>query len=368
MSNNHFSFGMSDAPKDFGSPPNLDPSEVYQYYPDTCAIRSQELILKDFGINISQEELIQEAIYHGWYTPGQGTSPEDVGKLLELNGVPVRQYENGNIFSLVNELAQGHKVIVGVDANELWSNGPDWLDIFGINTPNHALLVSNIDTTDPNNITVTLTDPGTGDVAKVYSFAQFEDAWRDSNCFVVATQEPSPPTLDYMCNFDYETGYLDTVFNGLPFEDFQTNFGSLFDLNISSQAFQTTLHDTIVNSLNNPFLKDWASAWVGHVAEMYVPGSGIPTKILVQNAIDNVLDFTGLSDRQSAPSLGALSSDQAGSDLLDLNSQSGHDDLIHSGGNYPDGNQSFNDDFASEDPSLDDSLNPPMDDVGDFWG
>lgn len=343
---------MSDAPKDFGSPPDLAPSDVYQYYPDTCAIRSQELILKDFGINISQEELIQEAIDYGWYVPGQGTSPEDVGKLLELNGVPVKQYKNGNIFSLVNELAQGHKVIVGVDAKELWSNQPNWLNLFGINTPNHALLVSNIDTTDPNNITVTLTDPGTGDVAKVYSFEQFEDAWRDSNCFVVATQEPAPPTIDYMCNFDYQTGHLETVFNGLPFEDFQTHFGSLFDLNIASQTF----HDTLVNTINNPFLKEWTSAWVGHVADSYLPGSGIPTKILVQNAMDKVLDLTGLLDCQPSPSFGDLRIDFGGSDSMDMDSHADSNDLFDEDGSYQD------------EPSqgLDDSLDASLDDVNGF--
>lgn len=367
MSNKQFSFGMSDAPKDFGTPPDLDPSEVYQYYPDTCAIRSQQLILKDFGIEISQEELIQQAHDHGWYAPGEGTSPLDVGKLLELNGVPVRQYENGNIFSLVNELAQGHKVIVGVDANELWNDGPDWLDQLGVNTPNHALLVSNIDTTDPDNITVTLTDPGTGDVAKVYSFEQFEDAWRDSNCFVVATQDPAPPTVDYMCNFDYETGHLDTVLYGLPFDDFQTCFGCMFNMNITSQTFQDTLQDTITNTLNSPTLKDWASAFIGHLADMYAPGAGIPTTIFVRNAIDGVLDFTGLSDHPATPALGVLGTD---SDSFGLDSQVDSNNLLSTDDSYQDDDQSLNDDLSSDDPSqnLDDTLSPPADDMGGFWG
>ena len=271
MGKKNYSFGMADAPKDFGTPPDLDPSDVYQYYPDTCAIRSQELILKDFGIDISQEELIQQAIDNGWYEPGQGTSALDVGKLLELNGVPVHQYENGNIFSLVNELAQGHKIIVGVDADELWYDEPDWVD----NAANHALLVSNIDTTDPNNITVTLTDPGTGDVAKVYSFEQFENAWKDSNCFICATQEPAPLiTADYMCNFDYETGHLSTVFNGLSFDDFQNNFGCMFNMDITSPEFG----DALVKTLNNPNLRAWVANGAGVIADIIYPGSGLPVR------------------------------------------------------------------------------------------
>lgn len=281
MDKKNYSFGMADAPKDFGNPPDLDPSEVYQYHPDTCAIRSQELILKDFGIDISQEDLIQQAIDHGWYEPGQGTSPLDVGKLLELNGVPVNQYENGNIFSLVNELAQGHKVIVGVDSDELWYGESDWVD----NAANHALLVSNIDTTDPNNITVTLTDPGTGDVAKVYSFEEFELAWKDSNCFICATQDPAPPTADYMCNFDYETGHLETVFNGLPFEDFQNNFECMFNMNTTSSEFGNALTTT----LQNPSLRIWIANGAGVIADMMYPGSGLTVREAVRFGLDTFL-------------------------------------------------------------------------------
>ena len=49
--------------------------EVQQLYPDTCAIKSQQLILKDFGIDVSETELVQAANANGWYNGG-GTSPE----------------------------------------------------------------------------------------------------------------------------------------------------------------------------------------------------------------------------------------------------------------------------------------------------
>ena len=35
--------------------------EVQQLSPDTCAIKSQQLILKDFGIDVSETELVQAA-------------------------------------------------------------------------------------------------------------------------------------------------------------------------------------------------------------------------------------------------------------------------------------------------------------------
>ena len=90
--------------------------EIQQLYPDTCAIKSQQLILKDFGIDVSETELVQTANANGWYNGG-GTVPEDVGNLLNLAGIPVSKQSNANVFNLVNELAQGHEVIVGVDAD-----------------------------------------------------------------------------------------------------------------------------------------------------------------------------------------------------------------------------------------------------------
>jgi 23S rRNA (adenine-N6)-dimethyltransferase len=71
----------------------------------------------------------------------------------------------------LNELAQGHEVIVGVDADELWHNSSineklsNWFnDVFGEQGGNHALIVAGIDTRDPNNIQVIVKDPGSGGI------------------------------------------------------------------------------------------------------------------------------------------------------------------------------------------------------------
>lgn len=175
------------------APMNIMSEDVHQIYPDTCAIKSQQLILQDFGIHFTEDQLRNEAMMYGWYNGG--TSPEDVGKLLELHGIPVSQYENANIFNLVNELAQGHKVIVGVDSGELW--GDDIFDkIFEDNAADHALIVSGVDTSDPNNVKVIVTDPGTGNLLKEYSMDEFVDAWKDSNCFMMSTNNPVPEIFE----------------------------------------------------------------------------------------------------------------------------------------------------------------------------
>lgn len=121
--------------------------EVQQSFPDTCAIKSQQLIMNDFGINVSELDLVHTAAENGWYNGG--TAPEDVGKLLELANIPITKQENANVFNLVNELAQGHKVIVGLDSDELWYNDSisDKLrnlynDIFSNEHGDHALIVA----------------------------------------------------------------------------------------------------------------------------------------------------------------------------------------------------------------------------------
>ena len=187
-----------------------------QTYPDTCAIKSQQLIMNDFGISVTENQCVAYSMEHGWYFgDGTGTQCQDVGKLLADSGIPCSQRENANVYDLANELAQGHKVIVGVDSGELWDNNIwDWLkDIFLGNTPDHALIVAGIDMSDPDNPMVILTDPGTGECAKPYPLDQFMDAWADSNCFMVSTDVAAPQQAEQMVANGLTEGHLEEVAN-----------------------------------------------------------------------------------------------------------------------------------------------------------
>lgn len=205
---------------------NILSDDVHQLFSDSCAVKSQQLVLQDFGIYIPEEQLYMEAEANGWIH--EGTSPYDVGKLLELHGVPVSQYENANIFNLVNELAQGHKVIVGVDSGELWQD--DVFDkLFEDNQADHALIVSGVDTTDPNNVKVILTDPGSGELLKEYPMEQFVDAWQDSGCFMVTTNNAVPNIFDpfsTMPGFDTPISNLPTI-GHMPYDIFYNDLAFL---------------------------------------------------------------------------------------------------------------------------------------------
>lgn len=169
-----------------------------QQYSDTCAIKSQQLILNDFGIPVTEDQLVQYSYEHGWYTgDGTGTLMGDVGNLLMDAGIPCTQHIDANVFDLTKELAQGHKIIVGIDSSELHSGSlSSWLkDLFQGNSPDHALIVAGIDLTDPDNPMVILTDPGTGEPAAPYPLDQFMDAWADSSHFMVSTDIPTPDAM-----------------------------------------------------------------------------------------------------------------------------------------------------------------------------
>ncbi|MCR5679150.1 MAG: C39 family peptidase [Prevotella sp.] len=198
--------------------PGATPIEIQQAEMDTCAVKSQQIVMHAFGLDIPESQLAEEAAEKGYYAPGFGSDPEQVGRLLNDHGIPTHVEHGATVYDLINELAQGHKVIVGVDAEELWRPSP-MNDIFG-EQANHALIVTGIDTTDPNNIEVVITDPGSGDVAKRYPIEQFLDAWHDSSCLYVATDEPAPKEFSpEMVNFDYDAGHLPSILS-VPYEFF----------------------------------------------------------------------------------------------------------------------------------------------------
>lgn len=193
--------------------------DVQQNYDDTCAIKSQQLILNDFGIPVTEEVLVAQAEQLNIYSPGQGTSPQDVGKLLELNGVYCTQHTNASIYDLTSALAKGQKVIIGVNSGELWQGEPMG-DLVSGEKADHALIVAGIDTTNPGDVQVILTDPGTGEEAARYPMAQFLDSWNDSGNFMVTTDAPAP--LEYnpeMTNFNYSDGHIPMI-GAMPYEYF----------------------------------------------------------------------------------------------------------------------------------------------------
>lgn len=190
-----------------------------QQYADTCAVKSQQLILNEFGIDVTEDQLASIALENGWFNGG--TAPEHVGKLIAQAGIPVTLRDNANVYDLAEQLANGHKIIVGVDSSELYNGGIwEWIkELFTGPQADHALIVAGIDNSDPSNPLVILTDPGTGDVCKPYPLDRFMDAWRDSNCLMMSTDIPTPGCIQNFENNGISDMHLAEV-AGVPYPDF----------------------------------------------------------------------------------------------------------------------------------------------------
>ncbi|GIW96399.1 MAG: hypothetical protein KatS3mg110_4440 [Pirellulaceae bacterium] len=258
MEKNHLgSASFEEAPKVIGTP-REDAAfwDGQQSFPDTCAIRCQEFIIQQFtGVDISEEQLVQEAKENNWYTPGGGMPLEYVGNLLEVHGIPVKRFFNANQYALAAELAQGHKVIVAVDSNELWNNShPIVNKIYDLQEEraDHAVVVTGIDTQDPDHPHVIISDPGNGEVAARYPLEQFLDAWRDSNFFMVATQVPAPPHLPEMIHFDYESGHLPSI-AGIPYQEFLKFEAQPELFEEAVQRYVRDLSDMLAHDLEMPY-------------------------------------------------------------------------------------------------------------------
>lgn len=188
---------------------------IQQAYDDTCAIRSQQIIMRDYGVDISEHDLKDIASEHGWYSPKGGTLASNVGNLLELAGIHCHQSTNNTVYDLVSELSKGHRVIVGVDSGELWNKTfigkslEKVEDMIGMSHADHALIVAGVDVNvnNPKDIKIVLTDPGTGDLRIEYKLKDFMDAWKDSKCFMVSTEEAAPFQFDPATSREVPSGF-----------------------------------------------------------------------------------------------------------------------------------------------------------------
>lgn len=301
--------------------------DIQQQYPDSCAIKSQQIILNEFGIDVNEDQLVQFSYEQGWYNAdGTGTAAGDVGNLLETANIPVTRQEDANVFNLVSELSQGHKVIVGVDSEELWGNKfMAWLkDFFMGDTPDHALVVAGIDTSDPNNVMVIVDDPGSGEYHKAYPLDQFMDAWSDAQCYMVSTDIPVPDHSASMANFDYGQGHIADI-GGMSYADFQI----FNDLSYGLPAYSivdggyvsptSSLMDAYFDVANNDL------AFNDIFSDNYMFNDYLNTDVATQMMQHTYQDNLNMINFNDMPN---------GIDYADLNSNQAYEDFLHGSIDY----------------------------------
>lgn len=175
-----------------------------QIFDDNCAVVAETSIINQFcpDLNLDQETAAYISATNGWYHPGAGTSPDVIGNMMDTFGIDNHVNTSATAMDLAHELQQGHGVIVGVNSSELWEQGP-LADLkhaickaFGLDNPvwspaDHAVTVTGIDTSDPDHPMVVINDSGVGGTT-VYPLDKFIDAWENSGCHYVATNDPLP--------------------------------------------------------------------------------------------------------------------------------------------------------------------------------
>lgn len=155
-----------------------------QTTPFTCGIVSSEMIMKMFGLDISESELVFEATSEGLLTEN-GMTIEGIQKILNNHNIEAH-INRGDIQDLANELNAGHKIIIPLDSGEIWGSDSRFEDLFD-ERADHAVVLTGIDydTIPPK---VILNDPGhTDGKAMAVDMPKFIDAWNDSSNYYLST-------------------------------------------------------------------------------------------------------------------------------------------------------------------------------------
>lgn len=167
----------------FGDPEDAE-NWHHQSEANSCAIACQEFVAEQLlNCNFSEQEMIEYAQKKGWYEPSEGTSSSDVGNLLEAIGLDVERAVNCTVTDLMQSLADGEKVICGV--NNLILAEPGLSDMPGL-TANHAVEFIGVDFSNPENPQVILNDPGVKNGQGIrHDMETFLKAWDTGSNFAV---------------------------------------------------------------------------------------------------------------------------------------------------------------------------------------
>lgn len=161
---------------------------------NSCAVVAQAGVLESItGVDITEAEACEIAEANGWFDPETGTTPENIGKFLEHYGVACEKSYNANLEEIADALSKGDKVIVGLDANEIWYPVRDPMTGSPVEQTNggHAVWVTGINTEPDGSVKIILNDSGTPDgQMKVVDALDFLNAWEDYDNLLLVADTP----------------------------------------------------------------------------------------------------------------------------------------------------------------------------------
>lgn len=182
-------FNPSTADMDAVSGNPEEAMERWEYQGDTerCALYAQKFVIEELTHqDIDIEELADLAEKNGWFSEDGGTPLLNMGKVLDYFGIDNEMSFHNDLSDLQRELESGKKIIVSIDADEIWYGEDNDLFTPG-DGPNHAVEVIGIDLTDQDNPMVILNDSGNPDgCGEMIPADTFRDAWEDGNCQMIS--------------------------------------------------------------------------------------------------------------------------------------------------------------------------------------
>lgn len=144
----------------------------------TCGLVSCEDVLRQFGIEASEADVVRHAIesglcHTGGSDPGEmgGTTVRDQARVLTDFGVPASDGFARSLDELATDVEAGRGVIIEVNAGVLWNDA----NYYGFGEPNHAIVVTGV-----------ARDPETGRVLGAYINDSGRGDPEDSGRFLAA--------------------------------------------------------------------------------------------------------------------------------------------------------------------------------------
>lgn len=174
----------------YGDPGAAAPYWRYQHQEDCGLMAVADVVGQLTGrephqIGIELRGLFtKSAVHQGSIYEFDGTSPDDLVVLLQHYGIQSNLTTGNTMAGLEQDLAAGHKVIAGLNAETIWNYPPGQ----GQRTDaDHAVVVTGVDTRDD---VVHLNDSGTptGRDEQI-PMATFTQAWATGNNLLIVTEQ-----------------------------------------------------------------------------------------------------------------------------------------------------------------------------------
>lgn len=150
----------------------------------SCTVSMQELVGEQLlGRDLSEQEMIDYAQKRGWYDPTEGVSERDATRILEEMGFEVNRERDMTLQDLLDALAEGEKVICGI--NTMAMENRELADLPGIKA-NHVVQLVAVDFSVSEKPQVIVNDMALANGKGIrYDLDVFLDAWKAGRNFAV---------------------------------------------------------------------------------------------------------------------------------------------------------------------------------------